>query len=79
MPGFHSALPGSRILPFRMIAGHDTTAGFLNFYLYKDDPIFNAFISLAPEMAPAMEDRIADRLAKTQKPIFNYTAPSNGN
>lgn len=67
-----------RTLPFRMIAGHDTTAGFLNFYLYKDDPIFNAFISLAPEMAPGMEERIADRLAKIQKPIFYYHATSNG-
>jgi hypothetical protein len=61
-----------------MIAGHDTTAGFLNFYLYKDDPIFNAFISLAPEMAPGMEERIADRLAKIQKTIFYYHATSNG-
>ena len=31
-----------------MIAGHDTTAGFLNFYLYKDTQFFNAYISLAP-------------------------------
>jgi predicted alpha/beta superfamily hydrolase len=67
-----------RTLPFRMIAGHDATAGFLNFYLYKDDPIFNAFISLAPEMATGMEERIADRLAKIQKTIFYYHATSNG-
>ena len=25
-----------RIAPFKVIAGHDTTAGFLNFFLYKD-------------------------------------------
>ena len=67
-----------RTLPFRMIAGHDTTAGFLNFYLYKDDPIFNAFISLAPEMAQGMEERIAERLGKIQKPIFYYHATSTG-
>lgn len=67
-----------RTIPFRMIAGHDTTAGFLNFYLYKDDPIFNAFISLAPEMAPGMEERIADRLQNIQKPIFYYHATSTG-
>lgn len=65
-----------RTLPFRMIAGHDTTAGFLNFYLYKDDPIFNAFISISPEMAPQMTDRIAERLSKIQKPIFYYQATS---
>jgi len=63
-----------RTLPFRVIAGHDTTAGFLNFYLYKDNPIFDAYISLAPEMAPAMETRVAERLAKIKKPIFYYLA-----
>jgi hypothetical protein len=61
-------------LPFRVIAGHDTTAGFLNFYLYKDNPVFNAYISLAPEMAPEMESRVADRLSKLTKPIFYYQA-----
>ena len=63
-----------RTLPFRIIAGHDTTAGFLNFYLYKDNPVFNAYISLAPEMAPEMETRVADRLAKISKPIYYYQA-----
>ena len=61
-----------RTIPFRMIAGHDTTAGFLNFYLYKDNPIFNAYISLAPEMAPQMEKRVAERLTKMTKPVFYY-------
>ena len=63
-----------RTLPFRVIAGHDTTAGFLNFYLYKDNPVFNGYISLAPEMAPEMENRIADRLSKLTKPVFYYQA-----
>jgi len=63
-----------RTQPFKIIAGHDTTACFLNFYLYKDNPIFNAYISLAPEMAPEMEKRIAERLAVISKPIFYYQA-----
>lgn len=66
-----------RTLPFRIIAGHDTTAGFLNFYLYKDNPIFDAYISLAPEMAPQMELRIAERLAKISKPVFYYQATAD--
>jgi hypothetical protein len=33
-----------RVSPFKMIAGHDTTAGFLNFYLYKEKPLFDAYI-----------------------------------
>lgn len=67
-----------RTQPFRIIAGHDTTAGFLNFYLYKDNPVFNAYISLAPEMAPEMEKRIAERLAILTKPIFYYQATGEG-
>jgi len=67
-----------RIAPFKIIAGHDTTAGFLNFYLYKDQPIFNAYISLSPEFAPEMETRIADRLAVSKTPIFYYQATADG-
>ncbi|WP_306566300.1 alpha/beta hydrolase [Flavobacterium lindanitolerans] len=67
-----------RIAPFRVIAGHDTTAGFLNFYLYKDQPLFNAYISLSPEFAPEMETRIAERLAFFKQPIFYYLATADG-
>jgi hypothetical protein len=44
--------------PFKMIAGHDTTAGFINFYLYKENPLFNAYISLSPELDPGMEIKL---------------------
>lgn len=67
-----------RSQPFRVIAGHDTTAGFLNFYLYKDNPAFNGYISLAPEMAPQMEKNIAERLAVITKPIMYYQATGEG-
>lgn len=67
-----------RVAPFRIIAGHDTTAGFLNFYLYKDNPVFNAYISLSPELAPAMETRIPENLAKVKKPIFYYQSTADG-
>jgi len=67
-----------RVAPFRIIAGHDTTAGFLNFYLYKDNPVFNAYISLSPELAPEMETRIPENLAKIKKPIFYYQSTAEG-
>lgn len=67
-----------RIAPFKIIAGHDTTAGFLNFYLYKDQPIFNAYICLSPEFAPEMETRIANRLASFNQPLFYYLATADG-
>jgi len=64
--------------PFRIIAGHDITASFANFYLYKEEPIFNAYICLSPELAPKMEVRIAEKFAKIQKPIFYYLSAGEG-
>ncbi len=67
-----------RIAPFKMIAGLDTTAGFLNCYLYKDNPVFDAYISLSPELPAGMEEQIPDRLSAIQKPIFYYQATADG-
>ena len=63
---------GSELIPFiqkkyrtsnfRIIAGHDVTAGFINFFLYKDVPLFYAYISLSPELPLEMENRVAERL-----------------
>lgn len=64
--------------PFRMIAGHDVTAGFLNFFLYKDDPIFNAYISLAPELAPGMDVNIPSRFGNITKPVLYYHCTADG-
>jgi predicted alpha/beta superfamily hydrolase len=66
------------VAPFRIIAGHDTTAGFLNFFLYKDNPIFNSYISLGTELAPYMDDRIPERLSKIKKPLFYYHSNGGG-
>lgn len=66
------------IAPFKIIAGHDTTAGFLNFFLYKDNPLFNGYISLSPELAPDMETRIAEKISATKKPLFYYQSIADG-
>lgn len=67
-----------RVAPFRIIAGHDTTAGYLNFFLYKDAPIFNAYISLSPELVPEMETRIPELFSKLKQPIFYYQSTGDG-
>lgn len=67
-----------RIAPFKIIAGHDTTAGFLNFFLYKDNPIFDAYISLSPDLALDMENRIPERLNLISKPIYYYQSTADG-
>lgn len=67
-----------RIAPFKIIAGHDTTAGFTNFYLYKDNPLFDAYITLSPDLATDMENRIPERLGLITKPIYYYHSTADG-
>ncbi|MDP2162489.1 MAG: alpha/beta hydrolase-fold protein [Flavobacterium sp.] len=67
-----------RIAPFKIIAGHDTTAGFLNIYLYKETPLFDAYISLSPELPTEMENRLPERINQITKPIFYYHATADG-
>jgi predicted alpha/beta superfamily hydrolase len=67
-----------RISNFKIVAGHDVTAGFMNLYLYKDAPLFNAYISLSPELALDMETRIPERLATFKQNIFYYQSSSDG-
>ncbi|WP_166921252.1 alpha/beta hydrolase [Flavobacterium poyangense] len=67
-----------RTSPFRIIAGHDTTASFINFYLYKEEPLFNAYICLSPELAPKMEVRIPEQFAKLKTPFFYYLSVADG-
>lgn len=67
-----------RVAPFKIIAGHDVTAGFINFFLYKDEPLFNAYISLSPELALNMENIVADRLGSIKKNIFYYQSSADG-
>jgi len=67
-----------RVAPFKVIAGLDLTAGFLNTYLYKDAPIFQGYISFSPELYTNMETRIPQRLAAAKEPIFYYHATAEG-
>ena len=67
-----------RIAPFKIIAGHDVTAGFINYFLYKDDPLFSAYISLSPELPLNMENIVADRLSSMNNPIFYYQSSADG-
>jgi predicted alpha/beta superfamily hydrolase len=67
-----------RTAPFKMISGLDTTAAFANFYLYKDNPVFDAYICMSPELAMGMEEQIPERLSVIQKPIFYYHSSADG-
>ncbi len=67
-----------RIAPFKIIAGHDLTAGFLNFFLYKEKPLFDAYISMSPELPTGMEEQIPNRLAALDQNIYYYQSTADG-
>lgn len=67
-----------RVAPFRVVAGHNVTAGFLNFFLYKEKPVFNAYIAFSPILSTDMETRVAEAIKTTQKPLYYYLATASG-
>lgn len=58
--------------PFKMFVGYDVTANFGNFYLFKDNSLFNAYISISPTLAPEMTSRVPNRLSVMNKKIFYH-------
>lgn len=56
--------------PFKMFVGYDITANFGNYYLFKENSLFDAYINISPTLAPEMETRIPARLSAMKKKIF---------
>ncbi|MEM6721670.1 MAG: alpha/beta hydrolase-fold protein [Bacteroidota bacterium] len=65
------------IANFKMIVGHDLTANFANYYLFKEVPLFDAYITLSPYFAPKMEGRILTRLEEFETKKFYYLATAD--
>lgn len=55
---------------FKMIVGYDITANFQNYWLFKENSRFNAYINISPTLAPEMETRVPSRLGAFDKQIF---------
>jgi predicted alpha/beta superfamily hydrolase len=56
--------------PFRMVVGYDITANFQNYWLFKENSMFNAYVNISPTLAPEMENRVPSRLVAFDKQIF---------
>lgn len=62
---------------FRIIFGHDLSANYINYYLFKDEPIFRAYVALSPDFAPEMKNRLQQRLAIVKNETFYYLATAD--
>ena len=63
-----------RASDFRIAVGHDMGANFLNYYLFKDYPVFDAYIMLSPDFAPTIEQKVAQRFSTLESETFYYLA-----
>lgn len=62
---------------FRIVIGHDLSANFLNYYLFKEYPLFRAYISLSPDIAPFLETRLQEKLSTIDYDLFYYMATAD--
>ena len=63
-----------RTAKFTIAVGHDFTASYINYYLFKSPPLFNGYISLSPDLAPMLDERIPERIPSIESKIFYYLA-----
>ncbi|WP_132704685.1 alpha/beta hydrolase [Winogradskyella wandonensis] len=61
---------------FRVAVGHGETANFINYYLIRQNPVFNAYVAISPDLAVDMESYVEEKLNAVEEKIFYYLAVS---
>ena len=59
---------------FRVIVGHQKSTNFLNSFLLKDQPPFQAYISISPEFRGDMSQKIVKKLQALNNNVVYYMA-----
>jgi predicted alpha/beta superfamily hydrolase len=62
---------------FRVAVGHDLMGNFINSFLFKEDPVFNAYVCISPDLSGSVRDYLGERLEFFQDDIFYYMATSD--
>ena len=62
---------------FRVAVGHDLMGNFINSYLFKKDPLFNAYVCISPDLSGTVRDYLGKRLEFFKDDIFYYMATSD--
>jgi predicted alpha/beta superfamily hydrolase len=63
-----------RTTPLSIAIGHNDTANFANFFVFKKVPLFQGYINLSPRLSPKMASRMAKSLDKTSNRTWFYLA-----
>ena len=59
---------------FRAVVGEDNMANFMNSYLFKDVPVFQAYVNISPEFEGEVSNYLSDRLSWVKNDVFYYMA-----
>ena len=65
-----------RVGVFKVVIGHGDSANFINFFAFKKDPLFQAYISISPSFSPFMEDNLFQLISSNKASIFYYLSTS---
>jgi predicted alpha/beta superfamily hydrolase len=65
-----------RVGIFKIVVGHGDSANFINFFAFKKDPLFQAYISISPSFSPFMEDNLFQLISSNKASIFYYLSTS---
>ena len=59
---------------FKVVVGEDGMANFMNSYLFKEEPLFQAYVNISPEFEGEVSNYLSDRLSWLKNDIFYYMA-----
>ncbi|MFD2822695.1 alpha/beta hydrolase [Lacinutrix iliipiscaria] len=62
---------------FKVAIGHGETANFINYYMLKPAPLFQAYIAISPDLAADMPAYIPERIQNIETKVFYYMATSD--
>jgi len=62
-----------RALNFRVAIGHGETANFMNYFIFNNRPVFNAYVALSPSLSYKMDENLIRRLGlESDNKTFYY-------
>lgn len=63
-----------RVNDFKVAVGHGESANYIQFFAFKNKPVFQAYIALSPSLSPYMTDNLTAFLSDMKTPLFFYMA-----
>lgn len=65
-----------RVGIFKILVGHGDSANFINFFAFKKNPLFQAYISISPSFSPFMEDNLFQLISSNKASMYYYLSTS---